>query len=255
MRAKHPNLDTAYGGAAPTEDAVRVCQRCNVMLDHEFSVIRGRPACTYCADILKKEKSSSAAAPHPSSHAATQSQPSVDAAAQGSAALGAAYGFAAMLFGGTAYAAAVIATQLEIGFLAAGVGWAIGWAVRKGNGHAAGTGLRVAAMFLVYLALVLAYTGIGVHSVYNLYSSDQTGAYREIVDHALARLGSAGGPEAAISVVFAAVAAMTVTFPVTGGLFGLIFLAIGMQQAWSASGKTSGNEAFEAVRARVGSAH
>lgn len=247
MLGNQPNFDTALPSRGG-EDSVRVCQRCNMMLDEEFTIVHGKPACAYCTTILKGQKKD----PSGSSTAqiAARKQDSNATSEGGGMPLALAYGFASSLFSATAYAAIVIATQFEIGFFAVGMGWAVGSAVRKGNGRAAGTGLRVAALAFVYLALVLAYTGIGVHSVYN--SADtSTAPYRELLDQTLARLGSAGAGTA-ITVVLVSVLAMTLLFPLTGGLFGLLFLAIGMHQAWSTAGKRDPDEDFAAVRDRVG---
>lgn len=248
-----PNFDTATSaGGLPIPEAPRVCQRCNMMLDHEYILVHGKPACEYCAGKLRNEPKPAGAA------AASTGDPIRDAAARGISAPGGAplalaYGFAASLVSATAYAAIVIATQFEIGFMAIGVGWLIGKAVRSGNGRRVGTGLRAGAIILVYLAMVLAYTGIGVYSVYN--ATDEASApYKEMLDESMSKLRDAGAGATA-TVLLVSVLSMSVVFPFVGGFFGLLFLAIGMHQAWSTAGaKDEFDGESGPVRVRVGGA-
>ncbi len=242
-----PNFDTATAGGVPIPAAPKVCQRCNMMLDEQFLLVHGKPACEYCAPKLRNEPK-----PAASEGGSEEVKPVRETTYAGGTPLALAYGFAASLAAATAYAAIVLGTGYEFGFMAIGVGWLIGTAVHKGNGRGAGTGLRVAAIAFVYLAMVLAYSAIGVYSVYN--SGDETStAYRQMLDESLSALKQAGAGTTA-GVMLISVLSMAVVFPVVGGLFGLLFLAIGMHQAWSTSGAKGELEEEDAgpVRVRVG---
>ncbi len=239
MSWNQPSFDTATtAGGAPVPEVQRVCQRCNMMLDNDYTLVHGKPACEYCAVKLKTEKHSvPAASASPSANESMRDAVAAVTAANssgGGAPLALAYGFAASLVSATVYAGVVIATQFEIGFMAVGVGWLIGKAVRRGNGAEAGTGLKIGAILLVYLAMVLAYSGIGVHAVYNSADSESA-AYKEMLDETVGKLNQAGAGVTA-GVLLISVLSMALVFPFAGGLFGLLFVALGMHQAWATSG-------------------
>jgi len=177
--------------------AMKACHNCGIALydDEKFYTIGGRLTCEYCSQKVKGRvsKGSAAAAPVAGPAGGGSSAPLMN-------------GIAAAVVAAVAYAILAAAARFEIGFMAFGVGWLVGYAVKSGaQGRTTGS-MRFTAAVLVYLSLVAAHMAIGLAA-----SPD-------------------GQLQAGRQPFLAAL-----VYPFSGGYTGLLFLAAGMIQAWRAS--------------------
>ena len=190
-------MDTAQGKKG------RICQKCRMLLDTEFELVDGQPACETCAPGLKAE---------------LRRQQTAGMKLPGG------WWTRSVLFGGGAalasafiYAMIILATGFEPTFLALAVGAAIGVASRAGAGHKGGTPLQAASIVLVYLSMVLAYMVVA------LYAS------------AAGNLGGLAGEITEFRTQFGdgfGVFAFAVSRPFMSGPIGLISLVLGLFAAW-----------------------
>ncbi len=117
-------------------DAPEACEVCREALDETWHLANGKKLCPSCYDALAAHLASSIGC-------------------AGYAKAIAAGGGVALLCS-AAWAGVRMATGYELGIVAVGVGWLVASAMRRVAGRGA-RGLQIAAMFLIYTAIVLSY--------------------------------------------------------------------------------------------------
>jgi hypothetical protein len=131
----------SYAGDPAGPDQCAYCQRA---ITDEYFRVSGNLACPGCA-----ERAQSLIPPN--SHGAFVRALS--------------YGAAAALLGCIGYALMVILTGWTIGYAAIGVGFMIGWAMKRGAAGNGGRRYQVAAALLTYMAVAMAFVPIVIHQV------------------------------------------------------------------------------------------
>lgn len=176
-------FDTAeFAGGAP---AALSCAVCKQPINWNYYQVNGHVVCAQCRTQLEKAQST---------RAEDARYPQAFLLGLGAAAIGA-----------IAWTAITLATNVQIGLVAIGVGWLVAKAVRKGAGGRGGRPYQVMAVALTYLAVVSFY--------------------------GYAILANAGleltGPLLLQSMVLAAKAPFT-----AGGVLGLVIIGFALFQAW-----------------------
>ena len=199
---------------SPAPAAVLSCHRCTMVLtEEEYYTVDGKATCDYCAQKIRDERRK-AAARKPKSPISGSTQ-------------GIALAAAAAFVGAVAYAGIMILTHIEIGFMAAGLGWFIGYSAYKGAGKSSRT-MQWISVVLTYMSMCLAGLAVGLYEIY-VHVTPQ-------LQKTLAMLTQLGAGQIAtvslMSLIFWAV-----IYPFAGGLITLLFFGIGMFQAWRQAGK------------------
>ena len=218
-----PNFDRAdYEGAAPASDQ---CAYCHRGIGSEYYRVDGNLACPSCA-----QKAQSLIPPD--SHKAYSR---------------------AVLFGIGAAIAACIGYSLVqmmgfmIGFIAIGVGWLVGTAMKKGSRGLGGRRYQITAVLLTYVAISMAFIPV-LYKDIKEYRAQHTTRARSGTTPAETAAGTApstsakprtvsfGGFLLSMLVVFGlglvSPILKFVLYGIGSGLFGLLFLFIGIQTAW-----------------------
>ncbi|MCC6365231.1 MAG: hypothetical protein IT165_17085 [Bryobacterales bacterium] len=200
---------------------MKACHNCGIALyeDDKFYTIGGRLTCEYCSKKVKGKASKGGVAAAPVANRAGTSS---------SAPL--ANGIVAAIVAAVVYAIVATAARLEVGFMAFGVGWLVGYAVKSGAQGKTTRSMRFTAVVLVYMSLVVAHTAIGVAAIY-LFGDAQVQAG---VQQGVQQMKDAGAGGATLGVVLTLLLS-SVVHPFVSGVLSLVFLAIGMFQAWRAS--------------------
>jgi hypothetical protein len=118
------------------------CAYCQSEIAGDYYRVSGNLACNVCA-----QKAQSLIPPN--SH--------------GAFARALSYGAAAAVLGCIGYALVTISTGWTIGYAAIGVGWIIGWAMKRGADGNGGRRYQVAAAALTYAAVAVAFVPIFLH--------------------------------------------------------------------------------------------
>lgn len=180
-----------------------------MMLDNQFFLIEGKPTCDYCAEKLQ---------PKPEKK---------DVQPSGNMMGGLLCGMIGAILGAILYATVAIVTGYEIGFVAMAVGMIVGWSVKKGAGGRGSRALQITAMILVYFSVVGGLIPAGLKQVYDAADTESKQKMQEMVNKV--RGESTGGTIVAGFAVFLVTALI---YPISGDLLGLLFIAIGMYEAW-----------------------
>jgi hypothetical protein len=200
---------------------MKACHNCGIALydDEKFYTIGGQLTCEYCSKKVKGKASrgKAAAAPAASHAGAGNSAPLAN-------------GIAAAIVAAVAYAIIATAAHFEMGFMAVGVGWLVGYAVKSGaQGRTTGS-MRFTAVVLVYLSLVAAHMAIGLATIYLFGDAQLQAGMQQAAQH----MKGAGAGAATLGVMLTLFLSALV-YPFVGGALSVVFLAIGMFQAWRAS--------------------
>lgn len=191
-----PGLGTTTFLESKPAGAMKACHNCGIALydDEKYFTIGGQLTCEYCSKKVKGKVSKGGASAAPVANRAVESSsaPLVN-------------GIVAAVVAAAGYAIFATAARADLGFLAFGVGWLVGYAVKRGAGGRTTGSMRFKALVLVYLSLVAAHTFIGL----------------EAGDLTLA---------AVLTLFLTALA-----HPLAGGVQNVVYLALGLFQAWRAS--------------------
>ena len=130
-----------YEGDPPPADQ---CAYCGRGLPTEYFRVGGHLACTACAQRAQSLVP-------PNAHSVFLHSLS--------------YGAVAAILGCIGYALIVIVSGWSIGYAAIGVGYMIGWAMRRAAKEHGGRRYQVAAALLTYAAVAVAFVPIALHSI------------------------------------------------------------------------------------------
>jgi hypothetical protein len=138
------------------------------------------------------------------------------------------FGIGGALVGLALYAAVVIITEYEIGFVSLAVGWIVGKAILKGSSGRTGRRYQITAAVLTYLAVSLSTIPIVIYQISKLGTSIESSAGAELDIPAMAG-----------RLVFLSLRAPFENLrDMPSGLISLIILAVGVQIAWRMTGST-----------------
>ena len=187
-----------FDGQAPTALACAFCKR---PLVGQYWQISTRPACEQCRTSLSHELGSS------------QSRASFLRAV--------AYGGAAALVGCVAWIAIEKLFHVQIGFVAIGVGYLVGKAVRKASGGLGGKRYQVLAVALTYAAIALASLPDLLHAISARHAGDS----------------EPSAPPSLVGFIWAWVFLLGVALASpflqgTENIIGLFIIGIGLYEAW-----------------------
>jgi hypothetical protein len=142
MSTNLPSFDRAEYALAPTTSTSDTCTRCSQVIAASYYRINSDLACESCAQQ------------------ATPAQLAHSHAAYSRAIL---YGIGAAILGMIVYALFEIATGITIGYLAIGVGYLVGKAMKLGSGGRGGRRYQIAAAVLTYAAVSIAAVPVAIH--------------------------------------------------------------------------------------------
>lgn len=215
---------TFEGDPAPADS----CAFCHRMLEGEYFRVSGHLACSNCAQ-------QTAALVTPDSHKAF------------SKAL--LFGACAALAGCIGYALFEILTGIMLGWAAIGVGFLVGWAMRKGSGGLGGRRYQIAAALLTYAAVSMAAVPVALHS---MHEDKQQAAHVQSSQSATESKSASGDasatssaetktPEKPMGIGMAILTLLgiglvspflEIASSVGGGLLNLFIVFLGIQMAW-----------------------
>lgn len=130
-----------YEGDPPSPDQ---CAYCHRGITAEYYRVAGHLACPACA---------------------TQAQSLVPPNSHKVFVRSLGYGAAAAIVGCAAYALFVILSGWTLGWAAIGVGYLVGWAMKRGAGDHGGRRFQVSAALLTYAAVAVAFVPVGLHQM------------------------------------------------------------------------------------------
>ena len=130
-----------FAGDPPPPDA---CSYCHRQLAGSYYRVSGRLACEPCAQRAEK------LVPPDSNRAYSRAV---------------LFGVVAAILGCIGYALFQIMTGIVLGYLAIGVGYLVGWAMRKGSGGLGGRRYQITAALLTYAAVAVAFVPIAMHDM------------------------------------------------------------------------------------------
>ncbi len=181
-------MDSIQFQTAEFADNTPKCSACKTAIPCEFYQLAGHNICSNCAGVVRRH----------------QELPSMAAFSRGLL-----YGAGAAVACFTGYTMILIATGMELGIIAIGVGYLVGRAVRKGSNGLGGRRSQIAAVLLTYFAITFS----DVAMIYYAFS----GVALQFPALTLLRFGLIGPFEDLTSV---------------SGLLGLVILSFGLLQAW-----------------------
>jgi hypothetical protein len=117
-----------------------LCAACKRPLGNDYYLVRSARICAFCRESLNREL--------------------VGGSGAGRLLKAAFLGLLAALVGGGLWALFIYTTNIMIGFIAVGLGYLVGIAVRKGAGGRGGRRYQVLALSLVYFGVATAYMGL-----------------------------------------------------------------------------------------------
>jgi hypothetical protein len=227
MSTNLPSFDRAEYSLAPATTAPDHCTRCQQSIAASYYRINGDLACESCAQQ------------------ATPAQLAHSHAAYSRAIL---YGIGAAIVGMIVYALFEIVTGIVIGYVAIGVGYLVGKAMKLGSGGRGGRRYQIVAALLTYVAVSIAAIPVALHS-YNKQHSAKAAQTASVND--AQREHPFPGDEqpqptptpVSIGHLVIVLLGLGLASPFLelsegfGGLIGLFILFIGIRAAW---GLTSG---------------
>jgi hypothetical protein len=140
MSTNLPSFDKAQYALAPTTDQCTLCQQ---PIAASYYRVNGNMACGPCA---------------------TQAKPTLPANNHATFTRAILYGIGAAIVGMILYALFEIVTGIIIGYLAIGVGYLIGKAMKRGSNNRGGRRYQIAAALLTYASVSLAAIPVAIHS-------------------------------------------------------------------------------------------
>ncbi|MES2391389.1 MAG: hypothetical protein V4555_07100 [Acidobacteriota bacterium] len=129
------------------------------------------------------------------------------------------FGAVAAVIGCIAYAAFEIATGWMIGYVAIGVGWLVGWSMKKGSSGLGGRRYQIAGALLTYAAVAVAYVPIALH-----HNTDTDATHLGLIGSIVYYVVLFGG--GLISPI------LSFMDSVSQGAFNLLFLFFGIRTVW-----------------------
>jgi hypothetical protein len=225
MSTDLPSFDKAQYALAPNPATVTrdQCARCQQPIATSYYRINGDLACESCA---------------------AQATPNLPAESHAAFVRAILYGIGAAIIGMILYALFEIATGIIIGYLAVGVGYFVGKAMKAGSGGRGGRRYQIAAALLTYASVSMAAIPVAIHS-YTTHKHTQiaTPLNRAETEHPFP--GDPVAPPApkprtmSFGMAFLALAGLGLASPFLelstgfGGIIGLFILFIGIRAAWS----------------------
>jgi hypothetical protein len=221
-----PNLNferAVYKGEAASPDQ---CAYCGRGITSEYYRVGGHLACAVCAQQAQSLIP-------PDAHKVFMHSLS--------------YGAAAAVLGCLGYALVAILTGWTIGYAAIGVGYIIGWAMRRGARGHGGRRYQIAAALLTYAAVAVSFVPIAIHaSLKEKAATHQTGSATaggggSTQSHGDSTESSAGGTKGVGGFVVALLELLglglispflELSTSFGGGLLGLFIIFIGVRFAW-----------------------
>jgi hypothetical protein len=142
------------------------------------------------------------------------------------------FGAGAALLGTIVYFAVLALSGYEIGFIAVGVGWLVGKAVRKGGYGCGGWKLQALAVGLTYCSIVGSYVPLAVKTIVAKQSQSVTATAER---PALQRPSSPGISGAGLILGLLILFVISLAAPFLAGyhnILGLFIIGLGLFEAW-----------------------
>jgi uncharacterized membrane protein len=212
-----------YEGDTPAPDQ---CAYCGRGIASEYFRVGGHLACPICA-----QKAQSLVAPD--SHKVFMHALS--------------YGAAAALLGCAGYALITILSGWSIGYAAVGVGYVIGWAMRRAAKQHGGRRYQIAAALLTYAAVAVAFVPIQIHNSMKEKASERDAARGAVSSTATPGGAVTDAPKESTHMMGVGEFALGIlellgvglispflelTASTSGGLLNLFIIFIGVRFAW-----------------------
>jgi hypothetical protein len=223
MSTNPPSFDKAQYAFAPTSHPDK-CTLCQQPIATNYYRINGNMACEPCTSQAKPNL------------------PTDSHAAYSRAIL---YGIGAAIVGMIVYALFEIATGIIIGYLAIGVGYLVGKAMKRGSNGRGGRRYQIAAALLTYASVSLAAIPVAIHSFKNHKPAQTAPAPSNATSQQFPfpnQPASAPEPKRQpvnIGMALLTLAGLGLASPFleladgVGGIIGLFILFLGIRAAWS----------------------
>ncbi len=190
----------------------RTCAGCNATIRDTYFTAGGRLICINCADRI---------------HATKPPEPGTKGLLR--AAL---YGAGAALLGTIVYFAILAISGYEIGFIAVGVGWLVGKAVRKGGYGCGGWKLQALAVGLTYCSIVGSYVPLALKTIVAKQSQSVAATTER---PALQQPSSSGTSGVGLILGLLILFVISLAAPFLAGyhnILGLFIIGLGLYEAW-----------------------
>jgi hypothetical protein len=226
MSTNLPSFDKAQYALAPTPGPDR-CTLCQQPITGSYYRVNGNMACGPCA---------------------TQAKPNLPADSHAAFTRAVLFGICAAILGMILYALFEIATGIIIGYLAIGVGYLVGKAMKRGSNNRGGRRYQIAAALLTYASVSLAAIPVAIYSYKNHKPAHIATAPSNATDNQLPSPGeTAPKPEPkhlSPGMLLLTLAGLGLASPFmeltdgVGGIIGLFILFLGIRAAWSLTAGT-----------------
>ena len=228
MSTNLPSFDKAQYTFAPASSPDQ-CTLCQQPIAASYYRINGNMACGPCA---------------------TQATPTLPADSHAAFSRAILFGIGAAIVGMIGYALFEIATGIIIGYLAIGVGYLVGKAMKRGSNNRGGRRYQIAAALLTYASVSMAAIPVAIHSYKNHKSAQTAPAPTNATSQQFpfpAETASKPAPQpqhAGIGMALLTLAGIGLASPFLeladgfGGIIGLFILFIGIRAAWSLTAGT-----------------
>jgi hypothetical protein len=206
------NLQFEHAELLAPDASPRTCAGCHAVIHETYYTSGGRLICTQCADRIHARKP-----PEPATQALLRA---------------AFYGAGAALLGTIVYFGVLALSGYEIGFIAVGVGWLVGKAVRKGGDGCGGWKLQALAVGLTYCSIVGSYVPLAMRTIVARQSQPATSAAERPALQSGESSGAAGvGLMPGLLMLFG----YALAAPFLAGyrnILGLFIIGLGVYEAW-----------------------
>jgi hypothetical protein len=228
MSTNLPSFDKAQYALAPASGPDQ-CTLCQKPIAASYYRINGNMACESCA---------------------TQAKPNLPADSHAAFTRAILYGIGAAIVGMIGYALFEIATGIIIGYLAIGVGYLVGKAMKRGSNNRGGRRYQIAAALLTYASVSMAAIPVAIHSYKNHKPAHTATAPSNATSNQFPFPGeTATRPEpkpqpANLGMALLTLAGIGLASPFLeladgfGGIIGLFILFVGIRAAWSLTAGT-----------------
>jgi len=228
MSTNLPSFDKAQYTFAPASGPDQ-CTLCQQPIAASYYRINGNMACERCA---------------------TQARPNLPADSHAALTRAILYGIGAAIVGMIGYALFEIATGIIIGYLAIGVGYLVGKAMKRGSNNRGGRRYQIAAALLTYASVSMAAIPVAIHSYKNHKPAHTAAAPSNASSNQSPFPGAtAPGPEpkhqplnpGKALLILAGIGLASPFLELAdgfGGIIGLFILFLGIRAAWSLTAGT-----------------
>ena len=209
-----PGPDMQFERAEPIvpDASPRICAGCHAVIRDSYYTAGGRLICINCADRILATKP-----PEPGTKGLLRA---------------ALYGAGAALLGTIVYFAVLALSGYEIGFIAVGVGWLVGKAVRKGGYGCGGWKLQALAVGLTYCSIVGSNVPLAIRTIVAKQSQSVTAAAERPVLQSPESSGASGvGLMLGLLILFG----YSLAAPFLAGyrnVLGLFIIGLGLYEGW-----------------------